>query len=1359
MAREHIKPLTQAQRGIWMGQQMSPDTPCYWTSEALLLQGDLRADLLMLAIDHVLRHAQSLHIVPVGEDCAIHPSAPLPAGTCCPDMQTLNLSHGRRLAWPEVSAQIEAMGPVSAPRKGDALWRQVFVQVAVDEHVWALWAHHLVLDGYGFALLHAAVAQSYTALCEHKAMPDLSHWALDDVIEEDTAYQDSPKRQQSCEFWAKRLTGCAATTLSQWPSSQPLPTAHTVRKAQHDVAPGEVKAWQLAAVEHKQDWIAWLAAGAAKTLAYRMDSTQVLLGWPVMNRLGSRALSVPCMHMNIVPLALRCMPQEPIGQIAAQLTDTLRDIRPHQRYRYEHMRQDQRRTGQRGRIFGPVLNLMPFDRKLAMPDLEVSTHTLSAGPVEDLVINLSWREPDAGLHISVEGNPFLYEQKTLSELLNELQATWRSARQSASSDRSVDPVPASRVLTGPLLTKPLPASAAGSAVLGQLALHAVSRSNHLAVQCAQGQLTYAQLWQQARLHANAMSARLRERDAKVMILLPRQTQTLALILGGWMAGACYIPLDPATPAARRQLIIDDAQPDLIITSADLAPQLGADKLVWVPDPSTTMTPAEMATRSHHHLLDVAREPSDTAYIIYTSGSTGRPNGVMISHGALAHFLAAATQTYGMHQGDRMLQFAPLHFDASVEELFLPLLNGATVVMRQDDALESPAHLLRQASAQRLTVLDLPTAYWHELVRALADDPVLRSLWPESIRLVIIGGEAAQRVHVARWRELMPAKVVLLNTYGPTETTVICSTAILSGPGALDISNGIPIGQALPGVRFVLTDPLIAASSDGLTPCWHLSVEGPTLATGYLNNPALSAERFQIQAKISDRLQQTRQYRTGDLVTINPSGQLIYQGRVDDELKISGHRIDPSEIESAMLSHPDVQAAAVLAHEMQGEGSGHKRLFAFYVPRSGGPRSDLSDGELRMHLAQRLPAPAIPAQCLAVSRLPFNHNNKVDRPALKAMIDEHLAQAQQMNQPPACSELESKIAATWFPLLGGANLQPDSDFFALGGASLQAIQACTRLANELGREVPVSMLFAHPTIAAFAQALSQPVAHHPPNLGSGQELAPVLCMQRGGSPSAPLLLCVHPAEGLSWCYFGLCRHLPGVEIWGIQSPGITGPWHDHFDDMVQHYVDLVRQIRPCGPYALLGWSSGGGIAHAMASALEGKGEIVALLAMMDSYPASIWHDQPEAGENDALEALLDVIGASAQHADGTPLNAHDMRQLLRKPGSPLALMDEPTHQRLIDNALHGMRLYRTAKHTPVTAPLLYFRAAIRGPRAPQDHGWNDWLKGPIDIINIDSDHNGMSQPKPLSAIGRALAVRMGVANGQVDAPRRVTHAAL
>lgn len=1355
MVNELILPLTGAQSGIWRGQQLSPDNPCYWTGEVLCFKGEIQLDLFQQAIDHVLRHAQSLHMTILDDHSASYPVAPPGVGTCRPSLSPSGHEGENTLDWQALSALLNALAPATPPASGQPLWQQVLVQTGSTAYAWALWAHHLTLDGYGFALVHAAVAGSYANLCSGRPLADLSHWQIAGVVEEDQAYSTSAQRERASQYWLPKLQGLAASTVATWPSTKPLPTSSTTRRSKAEIHPDQLDAWRQAASQQGADWLIWLAASAARTLATLMDQPRVLLGWPVMNRLGSRALAVPCMHMNIVPLVLQSIPDATTAQLAQQVSDALREMRPHQRHRYEHLRQERRRRGEHGRIFGPVLNIMPFDRPLIMPGLDVSVHTLSSGPVEDLAINLSWSEADvlAPLRISVEGNPFLYDQVVLDRLTHSLHKTW----QAAAMGQEVESVP-KRVLTGPPLASAPLQLLQGSAVLGQLSRFAQEHGGRVAVRCPGQVLTYQALWQDAMAHACTMSSHLPPSGGKVLIALPRHAQTLALILGVWLAGACYIPLDPATPAARRQLILEDASPHIVITTSEFADSLNGAWHLWTPALSAAREPAETSAEiSPEALLGQMRTAADAAYVIYTSGSTGRPNGVMISHGALSHFLVAATQTYHMRRGDRMLQFAPLHFDASVEELFLPLMNGAAIVMRDDRVLDSPTQLLLYLSRHDITVLDLPTAYWHELMSSMTQDTALRELWPESIRLVIIGGEAAQQHHVNQWRSHMPPDVTLLNTYGPTEATVICSTAVLAGPGTVDIGEGIPIGLPLRGLRFILSEHRAAGIDTSSTKSsWHLSVEGPTLAIGYLGNEQLTDERFQYVTEADQPNLKTRQYRTGDLVSLNSSGQLIYQGRVDDELKISGHRIDPSEIESALLTHPGVLAAVVLAHGDMGET---KQLTAFVVPSGMEGAEDVArDGAIwRKHLRQCLPSPAVPSRFITLDSLPLNQNNKVDRHALKAMIQQILDAKTAEPSALITSELEALIARTWSPLLGQHGLEPQSDFFALGGASLLAIQACSRLSVLLEREVPVSMLFAHPTLASFAKALSEPVAHHPPALGSGQELQPLLRIQRGTSMSSPVLLCVHPAEGLSWCYFGLCRHLPGLEIWGMQSPGITGDQCETFEALIEKYASLVRQVRPHGPYALLGWSSGGGIAHALAAHLQAQGEEISLLAMMDSYPASIWLGKPDAREQDALEALLDVIGASALHPDGSAMNADEMRQLLRRPGSPLALLDEPTHQRLIDNALHGMHLYRCARHTVVEGSLLYFRAAIRGASAPPDHGWTQHIQGAIRVIDIDSDHNGMSQPKPLAAIGKALADQIIGTSSNLPKQKDRTHA--
>lgn len=1320
-------PLTEAQHGIWMGQRLVPDNPSYWTAEALSMSGPLNAERFAHAVDHVLRHALSLHMHVTEDGQAIYPVREV-FRDCAPRLAEMPDPSPDSLATEAaVWSRIQCMRPPAPDMCRDALWRQSLIRVAPDHHVWVLWAHHLALDGYGFALLFRAVADSYVALQAQRALPDLAHWSMAAVVDEDLTLRGSQQSERALTYWRTQLSGSEVRTLAA-----SVPMATSVRSVKQSVPPEAYGACQKAAAAANVDWVSWLVAGVAVNLLGHTGGQELVLGWPVMNRMGSSALSVPCMAMNIVPLRIRLKPGQTYTQLAQAIQRSLRDMRPHQRLRHERLRRDLGCLGGARRLFGPVVNVMPFERPSTMGDLRVRSHTVSAGPVEDLSINLVVLPNHGGLQVSLDANPLAYGGAFLATLGQSLQATWAQAALAEADLRmpvcaapdAVQLASVQRMDGPPIQADPGPLWH-GSAVLGMLARHAAQRAELVAVSCDQTQMNYAQLWARAQQLALGLAQRLPAEGGRVLVMLPRHTDTLALILGVWLSDACYVPLDPLTPPARLAMVLDDARPHLVVTSEELAHRFPPQWPIWTAGTRGELAP--MPCDARQRTQQCLATSCSAAYVIYTSGSTGRPNGVVVSHAALAHFLAGAGQTYQMVPDDRMLQFAPLHFDASVEELFLPLMAGATVVMRNEAMLASPARFLAACAHKQVSVLDLPTAYWHELAHALARDAALRQAWPACVRLVIIGGEAVQAGHVHQWRQSVPAHVTLLNTYGPTEATVICSTAVLAGPGALDLSDGVPIGQPLPGVRFLIDVEGTKGS---------LLIAGPTLADGYLGQKALTATRFAPWSGAPGE-EISRAYRTGDVVRINSHGQLVFMGRVDDEIKISGHRVDPSEVASAMLACPGVHAAAVLG---QTGPDGDKRLVAFYVADKA---RDVT--WWRAKLLARLPAAAVPTCFVAMDSLPRNHNNKVDHHALRARMPEH--KAIEASGWADMSPMETLIAQIWQPLLGVATLFPHSDFFALGGASLQAIQATTRLGAQLQREVPVSLLFAHPTLADLACALLQPVAHHPPPMAAGQELAPLLPIQPAQSDTAAALFCIHPAEGLSWCYFGLCRHLPGMGIWGIQSPGITGDAPSSFEELVETYVALIRRVRPQGPYGLLGWSSGGGIAHAVAVRLAAQGETIALLAMMDAYPASIWQGQEHATQADALEALLDVIGARARDEAGQRLSPQAMRALLRRPGTPLATLDEALHERLIDNALQGMRLYRTAQHQPFDGPLLYFKAAIRKDTAPSVHSWDPFIRGEMTVVDIDSDHNGMSQPAPLASIGAVIKAHMSAGQGQ------------
>lgn len=1287
-------PLTQAQHGIWLGQQTDPHSPAYLTAECVRLDGRLDTAAFVEAARVELDRCDALFMRYQQAGDSVLQTVHRPARW---QVDQVDVSGH---ADPDAAAQAWMdkllARPVDLAR--GPLFASALLTLGPQRHCWFLMAHHIALDGFGHALVAAQVAQRYRLRGgEHGTVP------LTPAVDEDLRYEASDVAERDRAFWLQTLADAGEPAAL----APPAALSRTVRRCRGPVSLARWQAWQDAAAAGGVDIGAWLLAGVSAWLHHRTGATSLRLGLPVMNRLGSVTLRVPCMAMNIVPLPVQVDPSADVLALARSVAARLRLQRPHQRYRYERLRRDLATHGGPARLFGPVVNLMPFERPLDFgPGIAARSEPVSAGPVEDLSITIAPRSDT--WQFDVDANPLAYTADAVAAWRDDLLALLD--RLAAAPRRSLAEVVAE---TPPCCLRGEPLAEPARDVLQCLVVQARRHPAKPALEHDGRSLSYQQLLFAVQALAGHLAANGAGEGTRVAVLLPRSLQAVTVLLAVMWVGASHVPIDPEGPPARLALVIDDAAPTLVVTTSRWSAAVPSGQACIKLDDEAGYAPRQGEP------LPVAGDA--LAYVLYTSGSTGRPNGVAISRSALAHFVAAARLRYRITSADRVLQFAPLHFDASVEEIFLSLCSGATLVLRTEAMVESMGRFASACAQWRLTVLDLPTAFWHELAHAVGEGLAL----PDSVRLVIIGGEAALAEPLARWRSRAGASV-LLNTYGPTETTVICTTAVLAGEGAVAAGDGsVPIGTPLAGLDVVVVDERLQPLPAGVA--GELCVVGPTLAQGYLNQPARCAERF---VHLRGLPGAPRAYRTGDQVVLGADGQLRFLGRRDDELKISGHRIDPTEIETALLGVPGVREAAVVPHR----AAHGLRLVAFVAGVA-----PVTDDALRSHAAARLAAVAVPSSFVRIERLPRNVNGKVDRSRLRAQAMALAGdpagggQAQPAEQP--STSTESAVMVVWKDVLGTASLTRASDFFALGGKSLQAIQVANRLGLALGRDVPVSMLFRHPTVQDLAAALDAPVAHAPPPAAVGSELQPVLSIQPGDGPA---LFCVHPAEGLSWCYFGLARALPRVALCGIQAEGITGRAPESFEAMADAATARVRERQPSGPYRLLGWSSGGGLAHAIATRLQARGETVSLLAMMDSYPSEAFASRPAPSLTDALEAVLDVIGASPRGPDGARLGADAMRQRLREPGSTLADYDEALVDRLVDTALGTMRLYRGVRHARFQGDVIYLRATRRAENAPDWRAWRPHVSGQLHITDIDSTHAGMSQPAPLAHVGRVLA---------------------
>ncbi|MEV4615916.1 amino acid adenylation domain-containing protein [Kitasatospora sp. NPDC049258] len=439
-----------------------------------------------------------------------------------------------------------------------------------------------------------------------------------------------------------------------------------------------------------------------------------------------------------------------------------------------------------------------------------------------------------------------------------------------------------------------------------------------------------------------VAARLGDRPGVVGVRTSRSPALVAELLGVLAAGGTYCPIDPAFPADRQRAMVAAAGCRTVVDAETFPPSESGHRpvdLAGVPGPAGSG----------------AQQP-DPAYILFTSGSTGAPKPVAVPHGAIGVAVQALRDLFELGPDDRVLQFASLNWDTCFEEILPALTAGAALVLDDEAHCGSFPRFLRMLERRRITVLDLPTAYWHELVRHLAEDP---AALPSCVRLVVIGGEAASPARLADWCELATGDIRLVNTYGSTETTLVTHAVDLHGPRAPRFdrpwrsADRVPIGLALPHV-------LERIGEDG-----ELMIGGPALALGYHGRPAATEARFGAG--------QARWFRTGDRVERGADGMLVHRGRLDGEVKVRGIRVDPAEVEAHLTGHPGVAAAAVTGAVL----AGRTTLVAYVVP---GPRADAAGlaAELRGHLAARVPGHLVPGRIEVVPHLARTASGKVDR---------------------------------------------------------------------------------------------------------------------------------------------------------------------------------------------------------------------------------------------------------------------------------------------------------------------------------------------------------------------------------------------
>ncbi|MET7619110.1 amino acid adenylation domain-containing protein [Streptomyces sp. NPDC005408] len=1291
-------PLTAAQLGMWYVQALDPESPALNTAEYLEIEGPLRPGLLAEALHRTAREADALCVriaeTPDGpRQFALDPGTPglgFPLHTA--DLRSEPDPQAAARAWmdDDLTRPFDlATGP---------LFRHALFRVGDEHWLWYQRVHHIVMDGFGYSLLARRTAEVYSALAA-QAQPGASPFGrLEELIADDAAYRDGDQFDKDRAHWAEALAdrpqapALAGRTV--------LPSRTFLRCSTH--VPAETTSRLRAlADELRATWPELLVATQALYVSRATGGSDVVLGMPMMGRMGSVALRIPGMVMNVLPLRLTVEADTTLAGLTRQVVLAVRAARRHQRYRIEDIRRDLGLLGEGRALVGPLVNIMPFDYALTFGGITAVPHNLSAGPVDDLTVNVYDRTDGRGLHVDHDANPAVYtgdeltaHQKRFLHLLTRIAscdpaaplgelgiATEEEQQRVLAEFNDTDrPLPAT-TLIGPIEAQVRRTPAAPALVFGDRTL------------------TYAELNAQASRLARHLAGRGVRPGALVAVAVPRSVELIVALLAVLKAGGAYLPLDPGYPPGRLADMLDDAAPVCVVTESATRRQLPDTEL-----PHILVDRADLSALSP---LDPPRAltPQHPAYVIYTSGSTGRPKGVVVPHAAIDNRLRWMQHTYPLAPGDRVLQKTPSSFDVSVWEFFWALREGATLVVAEPEGHKDPLYLARTVQEQSVTVCHFVPS----MLQVFLAEPEAAGC--SSLRHVFCSGEALPRDTVEDFHRTLPA-VQLHNLYGPTEAAVDVTHHTCT-PGQ---TGPVPIGRPVWNTRLYVLDAALKPCPPGVT--GELYLAGVQLADGYLRRPELTATRFVADPYGPDG---SRMYRTGDLARWTADGEVTYLGRTDQQVKLRGQRLEPGEIEEHLAAMDTVTGACVIVRE---DRPGDQRLVAYITGSGAVPDQET----LRARLGTVLPEYMVPSAIVRLDDFPLSPNGKLDRKALPVPATDTKSDGRAPRNP-----TEETLTRLFAEVLGLERVGTDAAFFDLGGTSLLAARLMSRIRETLGFSAPIGTLFRAPTPAALAERLTD---------NSGPDTALEVLLPLRASGDHPPLFVFHPAGGISWCYSGLLPGLgSGRPVHGLQARGLM---HDDetlpatMDDMAADYVAQIRTVQPHGPYRLLGWSVGGVIAHTVAVHLQQSGEQVDLLALMDAYPSDQWRDLAGPTEADALNALLRMAGFEG----GDGLTRDSVLATLLHEGSALAALPERVLTAVLGIVTNNARLMRTHRHQTFEGDLLFFTAAA--PRAEDwltPHAWRPYMTGRLDEHRLDCLHPEMTQPRQLDEIATVLMARL------------------
>jgi amino acid adenylation domain-containing protein len=1044
-------PLSFEQQRVWFLEQFEPGTPTYNIPAAVRLKGRLDEAQLVRSVNEIIRRHEILRTrFAQGDNGPVQ----LSEESVELEPQVIDLRHVNEA---EREMEVRRLLAAEAQRPFDLtrapMLRLQLLRLGDDEHVLSLTMHHIASDCWSVGVFIHELKALYDAFIQGKGspLPPLSIQYKDYVYFQRESLS-GVVRERQLDYWRQQLGG--PLPFLELPTDRPRPLTPSFHGARCSMMLPADLLESIRAFGRREGATPYMVLLAAfKTLLWRYTGqSDVVVGTPVANRGRAELEGLIGYFANTLVLRTDVSGEPSFGEVVRRVREVTLGAYGHQEVPFEKLVEELR--PERSLSHNPLFSVMFVLQNAPMPSLKLTGLELSVMESDTETakfdITMSALEVGREMMLTIQYRADLFDEATVERMLshyrNLLESGLADPTRKVSDLQLLGEKERRRILSQWNQSAPLTPP---DKCLHELIAEQAERTPDAAAMLYEGgSLTYRELNEKADGLAHRLITSGVEAETRVGVMLERSPEMLVSLLAVLKAGGAYLPLDPEYPEERLSLMVEDAGVKTLLTQK----HWGAKASALVAD--VILLDTDVPVSAPVGGPRVLSSPRNLAYVLYTSGSTGRPKGVAVEHRSVVNYLFWVNEHLF---GDRVRSvpfLTSLNFDASLKQLFAPLLRGDAVWLPPADILSRPEALLEPPAAQQHVGLNCVPSLWATLLDVFerGREPVT----PPHFSL-FLGGERLSGELIKSSFKLFP-QLRVWNLYGPTEATAnACAAEIKS-------EDSITIGRPISNTTIYILDSHLQPVPAGVR--GELYISGHGLARGYLARPSLTAQRF-----IPDPFSHSpgsRLYRTGDAARWLSNGEVEFLGRVDEQLKVRGFRVEPAEIEAALCRHPQVREAAVVAQRM--ERSGTEQLVAYVVCQEGAEEERAIVGELRMYAREVLPGYMVPSAIVVLDSLPLTPNGKLDRKALPEPAAS-LSAADDGFEPPQ-SSTEETLARIWTEILGVESVSVNDNFFDAGGHSLMATQLIARVRSTFGADIPLQTFFASPTIRDIARAVDE-----------------------------------------------------------------------------------------------------------------------------------------------------------------------------------------------------------------------------------------------------------------------------------------------